>query len=360
MKYINELLRSRKWLIIAMLLVMSTGCSKLGYYQQSVSGHLDLMWSRVDIEDMLEDPDTAEELKQKLRLVLRIRDFASEEMALPRNDSYRSYVHLDRPYVVWNVIAAPEFSLELRQWCFLFVGCVRYRGYYALEDAQQYGDQLRQQGEDVSVRGATAYSTLGWFDDPMLSTIIKRNEPRLAGLIFHELAHQVLYIDDDTAFNESFARAVELEGVRRWMDRHGTPQLAQKYLTEKHYDKDFLELVNITTEQLKTLYQEEIDAGEMRQRKAQIFDNMRNQYQQLKIRWDGYDGYDKWFAKDLNNAKLGAVSIYRDYVPAFQALLRENNNELNAFYAAAERIGELPKEQRQKEMQRLGGDDQSE
>jgi predicted aminopeptidase len=311
------------------------------------------MSSRVDIEDLLEDDNTPPDLQDKLRLVLQIREFASDTLQLPSNDSYKNYVELDRNHVVWNVVAAPEFSMELDKWCFLIVGCVTYRGYFSEQDAQKFAEALRAEGKDVYVPGVDAYSTLGWFDDPMLSTLIKRTEPRLSGLVFHELAHQLLYIKNDSAFNESFAKAVEIEGVHRWMQHRGTPQLSQLYAEQKQRDKSFVELVKSTSDKLKQLYAEDLPEDVMRQKKAEIYQQMQQHYGQLKADWQGYNGYDRWFDNELNNAKLGTVGIYRDLVPAFQALLQLHNGDLSAFYDAAKQLSKLPKEQRTAELDGL-------
>jgi predicted aminopeptidase len=339
-------------LVVALMLWLGAGCS-IGYYSQSISGHLGLMSSRVDIDDLLQDDKTPQDLKEKLRLVLEIRRFASDSLHLPNNDSYKSYVQLDRAHVVWNVVAAPEFSMDLEKWCFLIVGCVNYRGYFSEQDAQAFAEKLRAEGKDVFVPGVDAYSTLGWFDDPMLSTLIKRSEPRLAGLIFHELAHQLLYIKNDSAFNESFAKTVEIEGVRRWMAHRGTPKLSKLYEVQKQRDQQFVALVKSTSEELKQLYAQNLPQDTMRQRKAEIFQHMQQHYGQLKTNWQGYKGYDRWFSKDLNNAKLGTVGIYRNLVPAFQALLQQNGGDLQAFYRAAKKLSKLSKEQRSTGLDKL-------
>lgn len=337
---------------VAIMVSVISGCS-IGYYSQSVSGQLGVMWKRRDINALLKEQTTPPELKSKLQLVMQIRRFASDQLHLPKNGSYKSYVQLDRDYVVWNVVAAPEFSLQLDRWCFLVVGCVNYRGYYAEKDAVAFGKNLRQEGKDVYVYGVDAYSTLGWFNDPMLSTVINRSEPRLAGLVFHELAHQLLFIKNDSAFNESFAKTVEIEGVRRWMQYRGKPQLTELYLRQKHREDQFVSLVHKTADQLRELYAEKIPADTMRQRKEDVFQHMRGQYTQLKASWDGYSGYDAWFKSDLNNAKLGTVGVYRDLVPAFQALLRQQGGDLQAFYAAAKKLSRLSKQQRDAQLNQL-------
>lgn len=353
------LYRNRHWInwiifaLILMIVILTLGCSNLGYYAQSVSGGYEVLSKREPIADVLDDPSVPQTIKNKLQVVLEIRDFASQELQLPDNDSYRTYVDLERPYVVWNVFAAPEFSMEMKEWCFLFVGCVRYRGYFDEQDAQKYASELKEEGLDVYVTGIAAYSTIGWFDDPVLNTIIKRDEIRLAGLIFHELSHQEVFVKGDTAFNEGFSVTVELEGVRRWLQHQDSPELMQKYQLRKDRHKQFVALVNKTRDQLEALYNSG-DAGEtMRDKKAAIIEGMKQQYQQLKTEWDGYAGYDRWFSKPINNAQIAAVTTYRDYVPAFQALLAKHKHDMRAFYAAVEELGELPKEERTRAIQAL-------
>jgi len=219
--------------VVILLTPVLMGCAGLRYYAQSIAGHMEVAFGSRPIVEVLGESDVPAEVADKLRLVLKIRRFASTELALPDNDSYLNYVDLKRPYVVWNVFAAPELSLEPRQWCFPMVGCVVYRGYYREERARQFAAVLQDQGDDIFVGGVPAYSTLGWFDDPLPSTVVHYSEAYLAGLIFHELAHQLVYVRDDAVFNESFATVVEMEGARRWFEsRHGRDQL-QAYRTMK-------------------------------------------------------------------------------------------------------------------------------
>ncbi|MDD5330670.1 MAG: aminopeptidase, partial [Sulfuricella sp.] len=197
-----------KALAIAAALFIS-GCANLGYYSQAVGGHLHVMNAAHPIRDVLQDPAADPELKHQLEDVAAIREFASRELALPDNNSYRAYADLGRPYVVWNVFAAPEFSVEPEKWCMAFVGCVNYRGYYDRADADRYADALRHRGLDAFVGGITAYSTLGLFDDPVLNTFLRLGDTEVARTLFHELAHQRLYVKGDSVFNESFATTVE-------------------------------------------------------------------------------------------------------------------------------------------------------
>ncbi len=325
-----------------------TGCSNFGYYSQAIVGHLSIQVNLQPVAEIIADSDTAPELRIQLQKVLDVRQYASEQLFLPDNASYTSYTDLKRPYVLWNVVAAPEFSLEPRQWCFPFAGCVQYRGYYAKEDAMSFAAGLSENGDDIYIGGVAAYSTLGWFADPMLNTILFRDDTSLAGLIFHELAHQQLYVKNDSAFNEGFAKTVEIEGVRRWLASHGTVQLMEAYEVKKLRHIAFIELVAKTGDELQALYQSEASQHEKRQKKAQIFAQMRSQYLEMKASWQGYSGYDNWFEKDINNAQIAAVNTYRDYVPAFQALLEKQGHKLPAFYQAAKELGALPKEQRSK------------
>lgn len=334
----------------------ASGCSNLSYYTQSIRGQLDLLWKREAIADLIKRPATSADLKDKLARVLRMREFASTTLSLPDNSSYRSYADLQREHVVWTVYATPEFSLELRTWCFPFAGCVSYRGHFSAEAAEEFAATLRAQGDDVYIGGVDAYSTLGWFDDPVLNTFIRRPEAALAGLIFHELAHQQLYVKNDTTFNESFARTVELEGVRLWLQRHGTPAQLEDYLRNESRRDEFVTLIQRARDRLRVLYASDLPTETKRAHKQQVFEQLKLDYAQLKQHWDGYSGYDAWFATQLNNAKLASVTTYADQVPAFQALLKQKNYDFAAFYAAAKELGELPEAARQASLKKLVAD----
>jgi predicted aminopeptidase len=339
--------------VIALMLVTTSGCAKLGYYTQAIGGQLEILVKRRSIPALLDDPDTAPELKARLSPILEMRAFASEELGLPDNKSYRTYVDLKRPYVVWNVFAAPEFSLEPVDWCFLFAGCISYRGYFSERDAQKFANKLAQDNYDVYVAGISAYSTLGWFHDPMLNTMLRRTEPEIAGLIFHELAHQVVYVRDHTEFNESFALTVELEGIKRWLAAKGSADQFQKYLVRKKRRGEFIQLVMKLRDQLDEIYARETGDDKKRAAKQQAFIGIRQDYRELKKNWGGYTSYDAWFARDLNNAYLVSVGLYNQYVPAFQALLSQHNGDLKAFYGAVEELSQLSKAKRAENLQSL-------
>lgn len=355
MLYINRLSNSRVLIYLAIVVVITIqGCSNIGFYAQSISGGLEVLTHREPITEVVKSPDVSQDVKDKLKFVLQARSFASQELLLPDNDSYRTYVDLKRPYVVWNVFAAPEFSVEMKEWCFLFAGCVRYRGYFDENDANEFAEQLKKNGLDVYVAGIDAYSTLGWFDDPMLNTVLKRDNTQLAELIFHELAHQEVYVKGDTTFNEGFAVTVANEGIKRWLDQKGSTEQSEQYRLRKQREQQFIELVTQTRQHLEKLYQSHQDDYRMREQKQHIIQEMRRQYLQLKTGWNGYSGYDGWFSKPINNAQIAAIVTYQDYVPAFQHLLAQQHNDMAAFYKAVKKLGELSLDKRHEALRHLG------
>lgn len=347
------MVRRRSILAALLFAVAIAGCANLPYYLQSVRGQLDI-WSRQhDIERVIASPGTSEILREKLRAVLEIREFASAELSLPRNGSYRSYANLERPFAVWNVFAAPEFSMQPRQWCFLFAGCVNYRGYFEKSAADEFAAGISSEGSDVFVGGVPAYSLLGYFPDPVLNTFINYPTAHLARLMFHELAHQVVYVRDDSVFNESFAVAVEQEGSRRWLDRFGTDKDRKVYEEVTDRRNGFVRLIETYRQKLEDLYQSGGDPAAMRIAKAALFLKMHEDYRTLKAGWGGFAGYDRWFAQPPNNALLASVGIYTKRVPAFEALLAREGGDLKRFYSAAKRLAGMPKAERTAALDRL-------
>jgi predicted aminopeptidase len=347
----------RRWVLLAAVAVAAlgaaAGCSTLSYYGQAIHGHLDVMRRAEPIAARIADPATPPDLRAKLERVTAIREFASRELALPDNGSYRAYADLGRPYVVWNVFAAAEFSVTPMEHCFPVAGCVGYRGYYRQSDAEDYGAGLRKAGDDVFVYGVPAYSTLGWFDDPVLNTFLRYPEPELARLVFHELAHQVVYVKGDTMFNESFAVAVEEEGVRRWLERYGTPTERDAYAAARQRRADFVRLVLRYRERLETYYREPLAPEAKREGKRKRFAEMESDYRALKLSWGGFSGYDRWFEGGVNNAKLASVATYEELVPAFRALLARENGDLPRFYAATKALARLDKAERDAQLAAL-------
>jgi predicted aminopeptidase len=332
-------------LILLSAVAFVAGCSNFGYYLQSIEGQLGLLQNRQTITQMLADPATPPDLKGRLERALTIRDFASNELKLPENESYRSYTDLQRPYVVWNVFATAEFSIKPEQWCFPIVGCVGYRGYFKKTQAEEFARGLQGQGLDVFVGEVPAYSTLGWFSDPVLNTFIRYPDQEYARLIFHELAHQVAYASNDTEFNESFAVAVETEGVTRWMARFGDDKMRENFVRSQQRRSQFAELVLKHRRALGALYRTRLAPVAMRERKAAVFAELKQDYQQLKAEWGGYAGYDR-FLDDPNNAKLASISIYSGLVPQFQKMLARHNGDLSAFYAEVKELATLDKDKR--------------
>lgn len=330
-----------------------SGCAELAYYRQAAAGQWALLQARRPVAEVLADPATAPALRQRLDIAQAIRTFASTELALPDNDSYRHYADVQRPYVVKNVFAAPELALEPRRWCFLIAGCLSYRGYFDAEAAQRLADVLRSAGDDVYIADISAYSTLGWFADPLLNTFIHWPAARLAELMFHELAHQRLYIANDTAFNESFATAVGHLGAERWLAQRGAANERAEYVADRQRRQAFLQIVTASRESLAAVYASSQSDAEKRAEKQRILAELYTRYQGLKRDWGGYAGYDRWFEQDLNNAKLAGHNTYYRWTPAFIALYQQEGRDFAAFYQAAEAIGQLPPIPREARLQAL-------
>ncbi|OCR25523.1 aminopeptidase [Pseudomonas syringae] len=336
-------------------LVLLGGCSSVNYYDQLVSGQLQLLRARQPVTEVIADPTRSPRLRQMLEHSQQARTFASRQLHLPDNRSYRLYADLGRPYVVWNVFATGEFSLEPVTHCFPIAGCVAYRGYYSVGGARGAAALQRQAGQDVYVSGVEAYSTLGWFDDPILSSMLGWGDERLATLIFHELAHQQFYVKDDSEFNESFASFVEQEGTRQWRAARGLPA---ERLSQSRQRDQFTRLVLDTRERLKRLYSQPLNAEQMREGKAAEFETLRNNYRALRdTQWAGDKRYDAWINAPLNNAKLLPFGLYDQWVPAFAALFKQVDGDWAAFYAAVERLGGLPMAERKTALRGLSRTD---
>jgi predicted aminopeptidase len=336
----------RRVATIVLFTVSLVGCASLTYYSQSVTGHLRLMAGREPIEDMVDSRDTSPEVRDKLRTVQAVRSFASEELRLPENRSYRYFTRLDRPYAVWNVVAAPRFSLEPKRWCFPIAGCVSYRGYFDREKAEAKARELEADGMDTAVLGASAYSTLGWFADPVLSPMLDLPEADLAGLIFHELAHQHLYVAGDTAFNEAFANVVEETGVKRWVEDQGRPDEIRQWREQRKWRAAVTGLLLDARRGLAELYEgsDALDEVALARRKTAIFAGLRKRYRALARTTDPATMHG--LSEDMNNADLSMVGAYRGGAPAFRALPECLDGDLDAFYRAANRIGEWPADRR--------------
>ena len=337
-------------LLAAAGVCLTSGCSTLGYYAQAANGHLDLLQRARPVADWVADPATPEALRQRLLLSQRMRDFAVSELKLPDNRSYRRYADLQRPAVVWNAVAAPELSLTLKTWCFPVVGCVGYRGYFSREPADALAAQLKAEGWEASVYGVPAYSTLGRTDwlggDPLLNTFLNWSEGELARLIFHELAHQVAYADDDTTFNESFATAVERLGGQRWLQQHASPEGRREYEALELRRQDFRQLTSRYRDELKALYASDATDPVKRARKAELMSGLQADHALLKAqRWHGFDGYDGWFAR-ANNATLGVMAAYNELVPEFERLFERSGGDFTRFYAEVKVLAALPKADR--------------
>ncbi len=333
-----------RWAILVMfgLLPALPGCGNLSYYAQSVNGHLNLVAAGQPIDRLVDDPKQNLELRNRLGLARDIRQFASDRLALPDNDSYRNYVDTGRDFVTWAVFAAPELSLDVRSWCFPVTGCVPYRGYFSKQAAERFAGDVRRQGFDVHVGGVPAYSTLGLSNDPLLNTMVRYGETYLAGVIFHELSHQRVYVKHDPAFNEAFATAVEQAGTEIWLKRRGATEQMRQYRASHRYNADFLDLIANARKTLTSIYANQRSNAEKRTEKKAAIARLKTNYRHMRDRrWNGYSGYDAWFDAPINNAKLATVSVYNDLVPDFLNLLDACSGDFERFYQAVEDIGRL-------------------
>lgn len=332
---------------LLLLVTMLNGCTTIGYYSQATGGHLSLVMSGQSVAKVIADNSTPPELRDKLSVSRQAREFAARRLALPVGDAFDEYVNLDRPWVLVNLVAAPEFSLEPHRWCYPVLGCQAYRGYFSLEDAQHEQALFRARGFDTFIGGVTAYSTLGWFDDPLHTGFTSLPEDQMVALMFHELAHRVVYITGDTAFNESFATAVELEGLRLWLSRRGKPEQFQQALKRLSRRNQTLALVQDFSARLEALYAQRgrVTDDQLRARKAEMLDQLARAYQELSTGWTGPGPFGP-APITLNNANLALFRQYNQYVPAFRQLLRDNGYNFAGFYHAVRKLAEQPESQR--------------
>ncbi len=340
----------RLLIILTLLVLVCSSCSSISYYHQSISGHLSLISKREAISAIVNDPTSDKNLVQQLKHAQEAREFASTRLNLPENGSYHSFVQLDQPYVTWAVFAAPEFSVSLNNWCFLVIGCVQYRGYFQQQRAKKYADELSDKGLEVYVAGIPAYSTLGWFDDPLLSSMIDRGEIVTAAYIFHELSHQQFYVKGDSGFNEAFATAVEEIGVALWLEENNKHDQLEKYNEWLKQKKVFSEFIRSSRLRFEDLYAQELSEENKRKRKSELMKQMRTEFNILSTQHEQISRYANWMAGPLNNAQLGAISLYRELVPAFKNIYTLCDNDFVRFYARVKQISKLPIDKREQEV----------
>ncbi|MDN3222337.1 aminopeptidase [Pseudomonas nunensis] len=340
------------------LFLLLNGCASVSYYSQLANGQLQLLRAREPVTKVIADPQRDPKLRAHLTQSQKARVFASQQLHLPDNQSYRLYADIGRPYVVWNVFVTPEFSLKPQNHCFPIAGCVAYRGYYSQSAARGEAALQRLQGMDVSIGGVEAYSTLGWFNDPIISSMMNWGDERLATLIFHELAHQRFYVKDDTEFNESFATFVEQEGTRQWRASRG---LAPENGATLQQRDQLTQLVLDTRTRLERLYVQPLPIKQMRQRKAEAFERLRSDYRAMRdSQWYGDKRYDAWINAPMNNAKLLPFGLYDQWVPAFAALFKQVGGDWVRFYAEVEKLGGLPVVERKAALKELAVSESSE
>ena len=332
---------------LLVLVCLLSACSGPGYYTQAISGQWKLMHSRRDIQSVLDDPATSPELTGKLRLAGQITTFANDFLGLPANGSYDSYVEVQGEALVWNVVATEEFSLQAKKWCFAVAGCVPYRGFFEREKAMKSADRFRKKDMDVHVSPSAAYSSLGWFSDPILSTMLSGSDVQLAAYLFHELAHQRLYVKDDGLFNEGYASFVEETGLNLWLKANQRQDELQQWNHLKNVKTDFNTLVGKTRDELSELYRSGRSASAMREQKQAIFSSFQKSLEKLrKEKWQDGRYFQSWLEGPLNNARLALYDTYEGSHCAFQHLWHEANENPREFHRLAEKKSRLKKEER--------------
>ncbi len=332
--------------ILLLIAAALQGCETSKFYLQAAVGQGAILWKSRPIGAVERDPRTSVEVKRKLALASEIRSFARGTLKLPAEGRYTRYTDLKRPYVSWVVFAAPEFSVEAKTWSYPLVGKLEYRGYFSERDAQEEGDRLKARGFEVCVDGVEAYSTLGWFHDPVLNTFLRRTDAEFAELLFHELTHVRIFLPGDTEFNEALATANAEAGVRRWLEARGDLTALKKYEATRARERKVVRLLLRTREKLKSVYASGEDPGQMRREKARVFDEMRQEYRKLSRRLPGDARRERAFAKPWNNARLNTVAAYYTLVPAFERLIAQTGNDPERFYAALSSLRKLGKAQR--------------
>ena len=328
-------------LLLVILCLALSGC----YYVQAAKGQWEVIHKRESVEELIHDPDTPPELAARLRLMDEARDFSIAVLGLPDNKSYRTYTDLERDFVVWNVFASPEFSLTPKQWCFPVAGCVSYRGYFSEDDARSESSRLADDGFDVAVGGVAAYSTLGHFSDPILSTMMRWDDLDLIAVLFHELAHQVVYAKGDSAFNESFATAVEEIGVQAWLRSRGEEEKMAQYLLGRELQQRLSMLVAETRNDLEKIYESDVDAAKMRERKQHRLAVLSTDVE-AQLRQSGRS-VSGWLVGELNNARLISTTLYEGWLPSFRAMFLRCDKDIQCFYAESSALSDLDAEERE-------------
>ena len=340
--------------MLALLFAVALLPACVGYYGQAIRGQWELIHKPKPIEDILTHETTDDTLRRRLNIAVAARAFSTEQLGLPDNKSYTRYADLERPFVVWSVVATPRYSLDPETWCFPIAGCVNYKGYFKQKGAEKYANKLMGKGLDVYVGGVPAFSTLGKLNDPILNTMFRRGEIGVVSIIFHELAHQEIYVKGDTPFNEAFASAVEEEGIRRWFQQPGSDtQKLKSYHEDKKRRAGFTQIIESAQSRLREIYARNISDEEKEALKQQEFRRLKNDYQVLKRSWGGTGGYDTWFDRDLNNAHLASVANYESYLPAFRVILNQESKDLERFYDRCRLLADMDQEGRDRAMREL-------
>lgn len=339
--FINIMLLRPVYMLLLVTSLLLGGCAELSYYGHAAAGQFEVIANRRPIPEVIADPQTDSGVRERLQYIEQAHDFAIRELSLPDSDSFRSYSDVGRSYVLWNVFATPELSLQQKQWCYPFFGCLGYRSFFDEQYAQEIAAELKAAGWDVYVAPSPAYSTRGWFADPIYNPVLRYPAIDSAAILFHELAHEKIYLKNDSQANESFAMAVQLEGVQRWLRHQQRPDSYAGYRLNNQRNEQFVELLTDCRDKLRALYATRKPIAYARAEKRRILNELQRAYLKLKESWQGYAGYDHWFKKDLNNAVLAPVATYHQDVSAFQSLLSRQQGDLSGFYRAVEELANM-------------------
>ncbi|HCX87640.1 MAG TPA: aminopeptidase [Gammaproteobacteria bacterium] len=330
--------RTGVWLIAVLLL---SGCQSVAYYTQATVGQSALLWHSRPIDVVISDPKTSDSLRERLRFVEHVREYAQKALFLPATGSYRRFTDIGRDFVLWSVVAAGEFSTEPEVFCHPIAGCVAYQGYFKHTDALAFAEQLESQGYETTVGPVAAYSTLGWFADPVLSSVLHYPDAQLAELLFHELAHELLFVPGDTTFNESFATFVARAGVKQWLADSGRASELTEFTEDASRHDAAVNLIRDTRVRLTELYARSIPDSDKRRQKSLLLDELQAKYLAMR-KAEAVSNWGRWFEEGLNNAKLASVGSYNDDVSFFAALFKQADRDLEAFYQLAEEYATRP------------------
>jgi len=334
-------------LYLQLILLANTGCGTIAYYSQAIKGQCQMLCCHQSVRKIAKDNTKPAKLRKQMQLVLNLREYAHSKLGMNPGENYLRFKRLNRKFALWVVYAAPEFDTRLKSWWYPVAGRFTSRGWFSEKAARRYAESLAAQGLDVHVGGAPAYSTLGWFDDPVLDTFINYSESDLAELIFHELAHGRFFLAGDATFNESFATATARAAVFKWLKDNRDTDAHDRYRAECLRHDTFIKLVLETRQKLDAIYISGVSEEMMRTQKVITIENLRNQIDRLHDEDPEYSRLARWAKRPLNNANLAAIAVYNQNVSAFSRMHERNDRDFRQYFEAVESLAKIPKTERE-------------